>query len=264
VSFNDGAEWQPLQNNMPVTSIRDIVVHGDDLAIATHGRGFWVMDQMSSLRQIAAQGAEIVTSSAYLFRPGDSYAIRAGSMNGTPMPHDEPQIQNPPAGVVAYYWLKNDAAQPLKLELLDASGAVRACAASDTPITPADTEALNVEEAWVQPAAPPSAKQGMHRHALALAGGRGAGGFGGRAGAAPAKDACTANAPAPATAEAGRGGRGGRGGGGFGGGRGGAAVLQPGSYTVRLTVDGRTYTQPAIVKPDPRGIPASAGITGGN
>jgi photosystem II stability/assembly factor-like uncharacterized protein len=264
VSFNDGADWQPLQNNMPVTSIRDIVVHGDDLAIATHGRGFWVMDQMSSLRQIAAQGSEIVSSNAYLFKPVDSYAIHAGSMNGTPMPHDEPQTHNPPAGVIAYYWLKSDATQPLKLELVDGSGVVRACAASDTPVTRVDTETLNVQEIWVQPAVPPSARQGMHRHALALAGGRGAGGFGGRAGAAPpARDACTANAPAPAAPEAGRGGRGGRGGG-FGGGRGGTPVLQPGQYTVRLTVDGKTYTQPAIVKPDPRGVPANAAAEGGN
>ena len=57
VSFNDGTQWQPLQNNMPVTSVRDIVVHGDDLAVATHGRGFWVMDQMAALRKIAAQGS---------------------------------------------------------------------------------------------------------------------------------------------------------------------------------------------------------------
>ena len=106
VSFNDGAQWQPLQNNMPVTSVRDIVVHGDDLAVATYGRGFWVMDQMPALRQIAAQGAQIVSSNAYLFKPGETYAIRQGSMNGTPLPHEEPQMENPPSGVVAYYWLK--------------------------------------------------------------------------------------------------------------------------------------------------------------
>ena len=70
VSFNDGDQWQPLQNNMPVTSVRDIVVHGDDLAVATHGRGFWVMDRMSALRQIAAEGTKIVSSGAYLFKPG--------------------------------------------------------------------------------------------------------------------------------------------------------------------------------------------------
>ena len=78
VSFDDGERWQPLQNNMPVTSVRDIVVHGDDLAIATHGRGFWVMDQMSALRQIAAIGAEIESASAYLFQPGETLGVRPG------------------------------------------------------------------------------------------------------------------------------------------------------------------------------------------
>ena len=261
VSFNDGARWQAMQNNMPVTSVRDIVVHGDDLAIATYGRGFWVMDQMPALRQIAERGAEIVSANAYLFQPGDAYAIRAGGMNGTPLPHEEPQLQNPPAGVVAYYWLKTPARQPLKLELLDRSGAVRACAASDAPVREPDTETLNVQAIWQQPAQPPSAAAGMHRFALGGGGGRGGGGFGRGAAAAPVHDACTpAGTPAPAPQAAGRGGRGGGGG---GGGRGGAPTLQPGPYTVRLTVDGQTYTQPAIVKPDPRGAPSGVSEGGG-
>jgi photosystem II stability/assembly factor-like uncharacterized protein len=269
VSFNDGAQWQPLQNNMPVTSIRDIVVHGDDLAIATHGRGFWVMDQMTALRQIAQQGSQIVSSNAYLFPPADAYAVRAGGMNGTPLPHEEPQELNPPSGVLAYYWLKADAAKPLKLELVDGSGAVRACAASDTPVRPVDTETLNVQAIWEQPAQPPSAAAGMHRFALGGAAGRGGGGGRGAA-AAPVVDACTppanADSAAATAAPAGRGGgRGGRGGGGGGGGgRGAGGGLQPGPYTVRLTVDGQTYSQPATVKPDPRGIPATATDAGGN
>lgn len=244
VSFDDGEQWQPLQNNMPVTSVRDIVVHGDDLDIATHGRGFWVMDQMSALRQIAAEGNRVLTASAYLFKPGETYAIRNGSMNGTPMPHEDPQLANPPSGVVAYYWLKNAPSQPLKLELVDGSGAVKACAASDTPVRPVDTETINVQAIWMQPAPPPAATAGMHRFALGGGGGRGFGGFGRGAQAPPVKDACAGAMPAP---EGGRG-RGGRGGRGAGG-------LQPGQYTVRLVVDGQTYTQPVDVKPDPRGAP---------
>ena len=242
VSFNDGDQWQPLQNNMPVTSIRDLVVHGDDLAIATHGRGFWVLDQMTPLREIAAQGPQIVSSAGWLFRPGETIAVREGSMNGTPLPHEEPQELNPPAGVLVYYALKTAAAQPLKLELLDGAGGVRACAASDTPVRPPDTETLNVQAVWEQPAQPPSAAAGMHRFALGGGGGRGAGGFG-RGVAAPAvRDACTA-ASGPAAPAGGRGGgRGGRG----------ATGLQPGQFTVRLTVDGKTYTQPVTVKADPR------------
>lgn len=249
VSFNEGAQWQPLQNNMPVTSIRDIVVHGDDLDIATHGRGFWVMDQMSALREIAAKGAQIASASAYLFKPGETYAIRAGGMNGTPLPHEEPQELNPPSGVLAYYWLKTPASQPVKIELVDGSGAVKACAASDTPVRPVDTEAINVQAIWEQPAQPPSAAPGMHRVALGASAGPG-GGFGGRgAAAAPVKDACTGAIPEPAAGRGGRGGgRGGRGGGGF----------APGQYTVRLTVDGQTYTQPVALKPDPRGVPEGA------
>jgi photosystem II stability/assembly factor-like uncharacterized protein len=233
VSFNDGAEWQPLQNNMPVTSVRDIIVHGDDLAIATHGRGFWVMDQMSALRQIAVQGAEVVSAKAYLFKPGETFAIRVGSMNGTPMPHEEPQMENPPPGVVAYYWLRTAASQPLKLELLDSTGAVSACAASDTQVRPVDTETLNIQAIWAQPKQPPSAAAGMHRYSLGGPAGRGGGGFGRGNAPAPPPDACTQSA-----------------GGGPGGG-----FLSPGAYTLQLTVDGQTYTQPVTIQPDPRGTP---------
>ena len=151
---------------------------------------------------------------------------------------------NPPAGVVAYYWLKTPAAQPLKIELVDGSGAVRACLASDTPVRPVDTEAINVQAIWEQPPAPPSADAGMHRIALGGTAGRG-GGFGRGAAPPPVKDACANGAPAAPVTGRGRGGRG-------------AGGLQPGQYTVRLTVDGQTYSQPVAVKPDPRGVPEAA------
>jgi photosystem II stability/assembly factor-like uncharacterized protein len=247
VSLNDGEQWLPLENNMPVTSVRDIVVHGDDLAIATHGRGFWVMDQMTPLRELATQAAAIAAKPAYLFQPGETIAARAGGQNGTPLPREEPQELNPPAGVVAYYWLKAPATQPVKLELLDGNGRVRVCAASDTPVKPVDTEAINVQAYWMVPAAPPAATEGMHRFALNVPAQRFGGGGGGR-GAAPAgpRDACSppAGSEAPAARPQRPAG---------GGGRGGAQGLQPGPYTVRLTVDGQTYTQPVTLKPDPRG-----------
>jgi hypothetical protein len=170
------------------------------------------MDQMSALRQITAQGDRIVSANAYLFKPGETYAIRVGGMNGTPLPHEEPQMENPPSGVVAYYWLGTAASQPLKLELLDSAGAVRASAASDTALRVVDTETLNIQPIWVQPAQPPSAAAGMHRYALGGGTGRG---FDGR----------------------------------------GAPTLPPGEYTVHLTVDGQTYSQPVTIKPDPRGAP---------
>ena len=83
VSFDDGDHWQPLQLNMPVTSVRDIIVHGDDLAVATFGRGFWVLDQMTALRQIAARGQEIEAANAYLFAPGET----SGHSSGRPEWH---------------------------------------------------------------------------------------------------------------------------------------------------------------------------------
>jgi photosystem II stability/assembly factor-like uncharacterized protein len=247
VSFNDGDRWQPLQNNMPVTSVRDVVVHGDDLDVATYGRGFWVLDQMAALRQLATDGAQISSSGAYLFTPGETFALRQGGMNGTPLPHEEPQLLNPPSGVVAYYWLKSAASGPLKIELLDNNGGVRSCLASDTPVKPVDTEAINVQAIWEQPAMPPSAAAGMHR--VSLGGAAGRGGFGGGRGGAAAtpKDACTPDG-APATPPPGRGGR--------GGGRRGGGGLTPGQYSVRLTVNGQVLTQPVTMKPDPRGLPS--------
>ena len=74
-----------------------------------------------ALRQIAAEGREIEAAQAYLFKPGDTYAIHQGGQNGTPLPHEEPQELNPPAGVLAYYWLKSAPSSPLKLELVDAT-----------------------------------------------------------------------------------------------------------------------------------------------
>jgi hypothetical protein len=244
-SFDDGDHWQPLQLNMPITSVRDLVVHGDDLAVATFGRGFWVLDQMAALRQIAARGNQIESATAYLFAPGETMAIHQGSQNGTPLPHEEPQEKNPPAGVVGYYWLKSAASGPLKIELVDQSGKVAACLASDTPVKPVDTEAINVQAYWEEPTLPPSATPGMHRIALNVVAPRG---FGfGRRPTPPPVDAChpagtPAAQPKAAPTRPGRGAQG----------------LQPGDYTVRLTVDGQTLTQPVTVKPDPRQLPKGA------
>lgn len=243
VSLDDGDHWQPLQLNMPVTSVRDIVVHDDDLAIATHGRGFWVLDQMTPLRQLAAHGSEIASAKAFLFVPGETWAMRQGGQDGTPLPREEPQEQNPPAGVVAYYWLKSAPQSPVKLELVDEHGKVDACLASDTPVKPVDTESINVQAYWMEPTPPPSAVAGMHRAALNVVAQRGFG----RRPAPPPADAChPAGSAAPhAETTPARPGRGPEG-------------LEPGNYTVRLTVDGQTLSQPVTVKPDPRPLPKSA------
>jgi hypothetical protein len=245
VSFDGGDHWQPLQLNMPVTSVRDIVVHGDDLAVATFGRGFWVLDQMAALRQIVERGKKIQSERAFLYAPGETFAIHQGGQNGTPLPHEEPQELNPPAGVVAYYWLKSAPNSPLKVELVNSSGKIAACVASDTPVKPVDTETINVQAYWVEPVPPPSAELGMHRVALNIVAPRPFGG--GRRISLPPEDAChPAGTPAPkpdATP--------------MGSGRG-ASSLQPGNYAVRLTVDGQTLSQPITIKPDPRRLPKGA------
>ena len=248
VSFNNGEQWQSLELNMPVTSVRDLVVHGDDLAIATHGRGFWVLDQMSALRQIAAQGTAIASAKAWLFAPGTTWAIHQGGENGTPLPHEEPQEQNPPSGVVVYYWIKSVPQLPFKIELLNAKKKVVGCVASDAPVKPVDTEAINVQAYWLQPTAPPSAEAGMHRvelHGPPLL--PRSFGFGPQQLAAPPVDAChpAGSAPVPAVSP-------------------GLSLfvgpgnLEPGVYTVRMTVDGETLTRPVTVLPDPRKLPQGA------
>ena len=98
ISFDDGDNWQSLQLNLPATSVRDIDIHGADAVLATHGRGFWVLNDIGSLRQISRSTAQ---SDAVLFKPTDALAIVQGDDNGTPWQKDEPQAENAPAGAVA-------------------------------------------------------------------------------------------------------------------------------------------------------------------
>ena len=165
--------------------------------------------------------------------------------DGTPLPHEEPQEKNPPAGVLAYYWLKSAPHSPVKLELLDAKGKVAACLASDTPVKPVDTESINVQAYWLQPVEPPSAAPGMHRAAINVDSPRGFG-FGGSAPLPSPVDACHpegSKTPPPAAALMRRHG---------------APALAAGQYTVRLSVDGSVLTQPVSILPDPRGLPNGA------
>jgi hypothetical protein len=222
VSFDDGDTWQSLQLNLPPTSMRDFALRGDDLAVATHGRGFWVLDDITALRQIDAAAA---TAEAILFKPAEAFLLPAGSEFGTPLPKDEPFAENPPNGALIDYYLKSGVAGPIMLEILDAAGqSVRRYSSDDrTPVRHPDT--LSVQAVWMLASEPLSAAAGMHRWVWDLRG------------------------PAPAGVTGGPG-RGAGGGGGFG--RGGAPSVQPGTYTVKLTVEGKTYTQPLKVKPDPR------------
>src|SRR6058998_3123959 len=98
VSFDDGDHWQPLQMNLPVTSVRDIDVHENDLVIATHGRAFWILDNATPLRSVAAG-----FSRPFLILPAKTYRERPAGFTGTPMPKDEPMAPNPPFGAMIDY-----------------------------------------------------------------------------------------------------------------------------------------------------------------
>ena len=117
VSFNDGANWQPLQLNLPPTPIHDLIIHDDNLAVATHGRSFWILDDLSPLRQITATTA---AEDAHLFTPNTAFRTREGHTN----PRRYPIGENPQSGAILYFYLKDAPKDPAKLELLDADGKI--------------------------------------------------------------------------------------------------------------------------------------------
>ncbi|HEV3139470.1 MAG TPA: hypothetical protein VGY57_03085, partial [Vicinamibacterales bacterium] len=217
VSFDDGDNWQSLQLNLPAASMRDLAVHGNDLIVATHGRGFWVLDDIAVLRNATV---DIVSSDAFLFRPSGGTLLPTPTDNGTPTQPDEPHAENPPSGAVIDYYLKSAATGPVTLEIFDAGSQLVRRFSSDDPRPAINVNTLAVNASWQRAPEPLSAAAGAHRFIWDLR-------------------------PQPPA-----GGRGGRGGG--GGGRGGAPMVSAGGYSVRLTVNGKTYTQPIAVAPDPR------------
>src|SRR3954454_1034877 len=110
ISFDDGDHWQPLQLNLPVTSVRDFAIYDNDLIVGTHGRGIWVIDDISPLRQV---NEIVLKSDAYLFKPSETTLYNQGGDNGTPYQKDEPQASNPGSGVMIDYYLKGDATGPV-------------------------------------------------------------------------------------------------------------------------------------------------------
>jgi hypothetical protein len=219
VSFDDGDHWQPLQLNLPVTSVRDFEFYGNDLIVGTHGRGFWVIDDISPLRQV---NDTVLKSDAYLFKPSDTTLYNQGGDNGTPYQKDEPQAPNPGSGVMIDYYLKNDAGGPVTIEVLNSAGAVLATFSTNAPPAGAGGRGgrgggggiPNTTALWRQPPEPFSGKAGMHRVNWNPVGGTGRG-FGRGGGGAP-------------------------------------PVVLPATFTARLTVNGLTQTQTFMVRPDPR------------
>jgi len=169
VSFNDGDDWQSLRLNMPATSIRDLVIHDDDIVVGTHGRSFWILDDMSILRQLSPANSKLPGFRAnadavamHLFAPRPTYRFRRDKNTDTPLPPEEPVGKNPPDGAIIYYYLGANARGPVTLEISDSAGnLVRRFSSADPPDSiPRD---LNVPTYWVRPPQILSASAGSHR-----------------------------------------------------------------------------------------------------
>jgi photosystem II stability/assembly factor-like uncharacterized protein len=239
VSFDAGDDWQSLQLNLPAVSMRDLAIHDDDLVVATHGRGFWMIDSITALRAITD---EVTRAEAFLYPPAPAVRMPPPGENGTPQPRDEPLAENRPYGAIIDYYLKSTPSEPVTLEILDPAGDVVRRFSSADRTAPVDPNTLNIPAFWRPTPVPLPATAGQHRWVWDL-----------RAG--PAGGAPGARGAGGGQGTRGAGGAGGAaGGGGFGGpgGRGGGALALPGTYTVRLTVGGKSYTQPLRVEMDPR------------
>ena len=162
VSFDDGDHWQSLELNLPHSSMRDLWIHDDDLIVATHGRSFWVLDDITPLRQITES---LQKSAAVLFKPAAAYRVMRDTNTDTPIPPDEPTAMNPPDGAVVDYFLGQAAEGPVKLEILDAqSKVVRRYASTDKPdLTDEELARQLIPPYWVRMPKILQATAGMHR-----------------------------------------------------------------------------------------------------
>ncbi len=220
-SVDDGEHWQSLRNNLPPTSIRDLVVKDDDVVIGTHGRSFWILDDITPLRQL---NAEIASSNAFLFKPQTAIRVRRSLNTDTPIPPEEPLGQNPPDGAIINYWLKADTKE-VTLEILDKQNrVVRRYASNDVP-EKIDEKSQPYPMYWARPQQILQTRAGMQRWIWDLH--------------YPPPEGLPRNYGMQAllrdtpTVP-------------FG------ATASPGEYTVKLTVDGKSFTQLLILKMDPR------------
>jgi photosystem II stability/assembly factor-like uncharacterized protein len=224
VSFNDGDSWQSLQLNLPHTSMRDLTIHGDDLIVGTHGRSFWILDDVTPLRQMSD---ELAKSAVYLFAPQQAIRFRWNRNPDTPLPPEVPAGKNPPDGAIIDYYLATSATTPVTLDILDPTGAlVRRYSSSDKPLPMEELAAHHpIPMYWVRPRQILSAEAGMHRfvwdvhypppHALNME--------------FPIS-AIVHNTPLHPL----------------------GAWALPGNYTVKLTVDGKSYSRQLTLIMDPR------------
>jgi photosystem II stability/assembly factor-like uncharacterized protein len=224
VSFDDGAHWQSLRLNLPATSVRDLIVKEDDLAIATHGRGFWILDNITPLRQFAPN-----EQATLLLKPPTVLRVRWNTNTDTPLPPDEPAGENPPEGAMIDFSLGNDVAGPVTLEIKDGKGNLVRRYASTDPVPTPDPK-LKIPRYWVRPPQALTATPGMHRFLWDLHGTP----LPGPEAEYPMTAVAHETAPRPT-----------------------APWVVPGSYSVTLTSGGKAFTEPLTVKMDPR-VKASA------
>jgi photosystem II stability/assembly factor-like uncharacterized protein len=165
VSFDDGARWQSLQLNLPHTSMRDLCIHDDDLIVATHGRSFWILDDIVPLRQLTPEVERASAAEVHLFAPAVTYRVRRDTNTDTPLPADEPAGKNPPDGAIIDYVLPESISGPVTLEILDAQGKfVRRYSSDDKPAqTQEQLEQQLIPLYWLRPQRILSAEPGMHR-----------------------------------------------------------------------------------------------------
>jgi photosystem II stability/assembly factor-like uncharacterized protein len=231
VSFDDGDHWQPFGGGLPNTSYRDIAVKGNDLIVATYGRGLWVLDDISMLRQLTPA---VASEPAHLFKPGDVVRVRRNVNANTPFPKEVPHALNPAGAVMIDYTLAQAPRGEMTLDVLDASGSIVRHVSSGPAQPVADAARATLPNWWE--AAPLSlpAKVGANRVSWDL-----------RYDAPPVFahtfELAANPGETPPSPE--------------------GPLVVPGTYTLRLTVDGRPYTQSLSVKPDPRSVATPAAIT---
>jgi photosystem II stability/assembly factor-like uncharacterized protein len=238
VSFDDGDHWQSLRLNMAPSSVRDLIVKDDDLVVGTHGRGVWILDDITPLRQIAegsaagSGSATVSTERTVLFKPQDAWRVRWNMNTDTPLPPDEPAAPNPPEGAIIDYYLSAASAGPVVVEISTGDGKLVRRYSSDDQVYKPDPATATIPPYWYRPLAPLSKAAGMHRftwdmHYQPLDQLTGPGRLGGPN--LPIAAIAHNTIPNPSTPWVG-----------------------PATYTVKLAVDGKSYTQPLTVKLDPR------------
>jgi hypothetical protein len=221
VSFDDGEQWGTLQQNMPTVSVRDMVVHGDDLVAATYGRAFWILDDLSPLRQINEQ---VARSKVHLFQPAKAIRLRNDMNQDTPLPPEMPAGDNPPTGAILDYYFRSAPSGDVSIAIYDQKGQlVRQLSSKPEPVR--TEEPPPVPNYWLYHPTPLTKNAGMNRHVWDLR--------------YAAPEAIQHSYPISALYEQTRAEPQG-------------PFVVPGNYEVRLTVDGKTYKQPLTVEMDPR------------